>query len=142
MLFSSLFFGPFALMVCIYIHIFCIVKRHQATRLRFRRAGSSVRARASETLRSNSRQMARNVKAIHTTLYILGKTTRWKSYTVVKKSRDNYIEFYSDAKAIWNILEFLFFFTCRKIYIPPFAQFLRELRNRMDARSNDVHAGL
>ncbi|XP_071573858.1 adrenocorticotropic hormone receptor-like [Temnothorax nylanderi] len=72
MLFSSLFFGPFALMVCIYVHIFCIVKRHQATRLRFRRTGSSVRARASEALRSNSRQMARNVKAIHTTLYILG----------------------------------------------------------------------
>lgn len=72
MLFSSLFFAPFVLMVCIYIHIFCIVKRHQATRLRFRRAGSSARARASETLRSNSRQMARNVKAIHTTLYILG----------------------------------------------------------------------
>lgn len=72
MLFSSLFFGPFAAMICIYVHIFCIVKRHQATRLRFRRAGSSVRARASEALRSNSRQMARNVKAIHTTLYILG----------------------------------------------------------------------
>ncbi|XP_036150264.1 trace amine-associated receptor 4-like [Monomorium pharaonis] len=74
MLFSSLFFGPFILMVCIYIHIFCIVKRHQAMRLRFHRAGSSVRARALEALRSNSRQMARNVKAIHTTLYILGKT--------------------------------------------------------------------
>ncbi|KYN04066.1 Trace amine-associated receptor 3 [Cyphomyrmex costatus] len=72
MLFSSLFFGPFALMVCIYVHIFCIVKKHQATRLRFCRAGSSVRARASEALRNNSRQMARNVKAIHTTLYILG----------------------------------------------------------------------
>ncbi|XP_011877479.1 PREDICTED: trace amine-associated receptor 4-like isoform X2 [Vollenhovia emeryi] len=71
-LFSSLFFGPFALMICIYVHIFYIVKRHQATRLRFRRAGSSARARASEALRSNSRQMARNVKAIHTTLYILG----------------------------------------------------------------------
>ncbi|XP_011168340.2 trace amine-associated receptor 4 isoform X2 [Solenopsis invicta] len=72
MLFSSLFFGPFVLMVCIYVHIFCIVKKHQATRLRFRRAGSSTRARVSEALRSNSRQMARNVKAIHTTLYILG----------------------------------------------------------------------
>ncbi|CAL1680360.1 unnamed protein product [Lasius platythorax] len=72
MLFSSLFFGPFGLMVCIYIHIFCIVKKHQATRLRFRRAGSSVHGRTSEAMRSNSRQMTQNVKAVHTTLYILG----------------------------------------------------------------------
>ncbi|EFN88898.1 Trace amine-associated receptor 4 [Harpegnathos saltator] len=72
MLFSSLFFGPFALMVCIYVHIFCIVKKHQATRLRFRRTGSSFRPRASEALRSTSRQMAKNVKAVHTTLFILG----------------------------------------------------------------------
>lgn len=76
MLFSSLFFGPFALMVCIYVHIFCIVKKHQATRLRFRRAGSSFRPRASEALRSTSRQMAKNVKAVHTTLFILGKTEK------------------------------------------------------------------
>ncbi|GAB1863998.1 Trace amine-associated receptor 4-like [Camponotus japonicus] len=72
MLFSSLFFGPFGLMVCIYIHIFCIVKKHQATRLRFRRAGFSIRGRTAEAMRNSYRQMARNVKAIHTTLYILG----------------------------------------------------------------------
>ncbi|KAM0732736.1 Trace amine-associated receptor 3 [Formica fusca] len=71
-LFSSLFFGPFGLMVCIYIHIFCIVKKHQAMRLRFCRAGSSVRGKTAEAMRNNSRQMARNVKAVHTTLYILG----------------------------------------------------------------------
>jgi hypothetical protein len=72
-LFSSLFFGPFALMVCIYVHIFYIVKRHQATRLRFRRAGSSIRGRPSEMLRNNTKEMAQNVKAVQTTLYILGK---------------------------------------------------------------------
>ncbi|XP_072743257.1 uncharacterized protein [Anoplolepis gracilipes] len=71
-LFSSLFFGPFGLMVCIYVHIFHIVKKHQATRLRFCRAGSSVRGRTTEAMNNNCRQMARNVKAVHTTLYILG----------------------------------------------------------------------
>jgi len=59
-------------MVCIYVHIFYIVKRHQATRLRFRRAGSTIRNRPSEMLR-NTKEMAQNVKAVQTTLYILGK---------------------------------------------------------------------
>ncbi|XP_070164540.1 adrenocorticotropic hormone receptor-like [Polyergus mexicanus] len=72
MLFSSLFFAPFGLMVYIYIHIFCIVKKHQAMRLRFCRAGSSVRGKTAEAMPNNPGQMARNVKAVHTTLYILG----------------------------------------------------------------------
>ncbi|XP_025266717.1 trace amine-associated receptor 2-like [Camponotus floridanus] len=72
MLFSCLFFVPFGLMVCIYIHIFCIVKKHQATRMRFRTAGFSIRRRTAEAMRNSSNHMTRNVKAIHTTLYILG----------------------------------------------------------------------
>jgi len=42
-------------------------------RLRFCRTGSFIRVNTSEITRNNIRQMARNVKAIHTTLYILGK---------------------------------------------------------------------
>ncbi|XP_043286249.1 trace amine-associated receptor 4-like [Venturia canescens] len=76
MMFSSLFFAPFLLMVCIYFHIFCIVRKHQASRLRFRRAGSSFRRNDGDKTEreehSASQQMARNVKAINTTLFILG----------------------------------------------------------------------
>ncbi|XP_067203754.1 trace amine-associated receptor 4-like isoform X2 [Linepithema humile] len=71
-LFSSLFFGPFVVMTCIYIHIFYIVKRHQAMRLRFCGAESFIRVNTSEVTRNNNRRMARNIKAINTTLYILG----------------------------------------------------------------------
>ncbi|RLU18879.1 hypothetical protein DMN91_009237, partial [Ooceraea biroi] len=35
-------------------------------------AGSTIRGRSLETLRNNTRQMAQNVKAVQTTLYILG----------------------------------------------------------------------
>lgn len=55
-IFSVLFFGPLIIMGVIYIHIFIIVKRHQASRLRFQ----------------NSQQLARSVKAIKTTVLILG----------------------------------------------------------------------
>ncbi|XP_015517077.1 lysophosphatidic acid receptor 1-like [Neodiprion lecontei] len=83
LMFSSLFFGPFLLMVCIYTHIFCIVKRHQASRLKFSRAGSVHRG--PNSLRQNSsQQMARNVKAIHTTLYILGSyVVGWMPGTIL-----------------------------------------------------------
>ncbi|XP_048515670.1 lysophosphatidic acid receptor 1-like [Athalia rosae] len=83
LMFSSLFFAPFLVMVCIYTHIFCIVKRHQASRLRFSRAGSLHRG--SKNLGQNSsQQMARNVKAIHTTLYILGSyVVGWMPGTIM-----------------------------------------------------------
>lgn len=55
-MFSILFFGPLLIMGIIYIHIFIIVRRHQASRLRFQ----------------NSQQLARSVKAIKTTVLILG----------------------------------------------------------------------
>ncbi|KAK0092407.1 hypothetical protein PV326_001517 [Microctonus aethiopoides] len=72
-MFSSLFFGPFIFMVCIYVHIFYIVKKHQASRLRFSQAGSSFRRNEiTDTQRHASQQLARNVKAVYTTLYILG----------------------------------------------------------------------
>jgi hypothetical protein len=55
-MFSILFFGPLMIMGVIYVHIFIIVRRHQASRLRFQ----------------NSQQLARSVKAIKTTVLILG----------------------------------------------------------------------
>lgn len=74
-MFSSLFFGPFIFMVCIYVHIFYIVKKHQASRLRFSQAGSSFRRNEiTDTQRHASQQLARNVKAVYTTLYILGES--------------------------------------------------------------------
>ena len=74
-MFSSLFFGPFLFMVFIYGHIFVIVRKHQASRLRFSTAGSSFRRSGGIERQDHdtSQQMARNVKAIHTTLYILGE---------------------------------------------------------------------
>ncbi|XP_059470314.1 melanocortin receptor 5-like [Neocloeon triangulifer] len=55
-LFSSMFFTPLIIMGVIYCHIFVIVKRHQASRRRFQ----------------NSNQLARSVKAVKTTVLILG----------------------------------------------------------------------
>ncbi|XP_049786038.1 beta-3 adrenergic receptor-like [Schistocerca cancellata] len=68
--FSSLFFGPLLLMAIIYAHIFVIVRRHQASRLRFSRA--SLRTTTSTSTGGANQQMARSVKAIRTTLLILG----------------------------------------------------------------------
>ncbi|KAG5334719.1 OCTB1 protein, partial [Acromyrmex charruanus] len=70
--FSNLVFWPFILMVYIYIHILYIVKRHQTIRLRFYEAGSPAQIRAALRKNSNIRQMTRNFRAVHTTLYILG----------------------------------------------------------------------
>jgi len=55
-IFSSMFFAPLGVMGVIYCHIFVIVQRHQATRRRFQ----------------NSNQLARSVKAVKTTVLILG----------------------------------------------------------------------
>ncbi|XP_049829077.1 trace amine-associated receptor 4-like [Schistocerca gregaria] len=68
--FSSLFFGPLLLMLLIYSHIFVIVQRHQASRLRFSRMKYVQEWNCPQKKRS--RQMARNVKAVYTTLLILG----------------------------------------------------------------------
>ncbi|XP_049813918.1 trace amine-associated receptor 8a-like [Schistocerca nitens] len=68
--FSSLFFGPLLLMAIIYAHIFVIVRRHQASRLRFSRA--SLRTTHHHQHQHSNQQMARSVKAIRTTLLILG----------------------------------------------------------------------
>ncbi|XP_046998316.1 beta-3 adrenergic receptor-like [Schistocerca americana] len=80
--FSSLFFGPLLLMAIIYAHIFVIVRRHQASRLRFsrRHRGSQRRAHHHHHAphqhhhqhQHSNQQMARSVKAIRTTLLILG----------------------------------------------------------------------
>nr|CAD7409056.1 unnamed protein product [Timema cristinae] len=94
MVFSSLFFGPFVVMLVIYTHIFAIVKRHQATRLRFSQMnhrtsckGDSSGSQQQQQVRSKGdvntltgadhkgaqqRQFARTVKAVYTTLLILG----------------------------------------------------------------------
>lgn len=84
-MFSSLFFGPFVLMVCIYTHIFFIVRKHQALRLRFSQIGSSFRSNENCARVNNSfQQMAKNVKAIHTTLYILGSfVIGWMPATIL-----------------------------------------------------------
>jgi len=55
-IFSSMFFAPLGVMGVIYCHIFVIVRRHQASRRRFQ----------------NSNQLARSVKAVKTTVLILG----------------------------------------------------------------------
>ncbi|XP_012288800.1 lysophosphatidic acid receptor 1 [Orussus abietinus] len=83
-MFSSLFFAPFLLMVCIYSHIFCIVRKHQASRLRFSRAGSSRHRNNDNSQQSTPQQMVKNVKAIHTTLYILGSyMVGWMPATII-----------------------------------------------------------
>ncbi|XP_011315081.1 G-protein coupled receptor 12 isoform X1 [Fopius arisanus] len=72
-MFGSLFFGPFVLMVCIYAHIFHIVRKHQASRLRFSRVGLSFRRNGSNKIHQNTYHLlAKNIKAIRTTLLILG----------------------------------------------------------------------
>ncbi|XP_063986867.1 beta-2 adrenergic receptor-like [Diachasmimorpha longicaudata] len=72
-MFSSLFFGPFVIMVCIYAHIFHIVREHQALRLRFSRGGLSVHKSGSDEKDQHVyHRLVKNVKAIHTTLFILG----------------------------------------------------------------------
>jgi len=68
--FSVLFFAPLLLMFIIYMHIFSIVRRHQVNRLRFSQINHGYRHHSSSS--SNSQQMTRSVKAIHTTLFILG----------------------------------------------------------------------
>ncbi|XP_015608084.1 trace amine-associated receptor 8a [Cephus cinctus] len=83
LMFSSLFFCPFIVMVCIYTHIFHIVRKHQASRLRFSRAGSLHRG-TNGVQQNSSQQMARSVKAIHTTLYILGSyVVGWMPGTIL-----------------------------------------------------------
>ncbi|XP_063244833.1 trace amine-associated receptor 3-like [Bacillus rossius redtenbacheri] len=67
--FSSLFFTPLAVMLVIYAHIFAIVRRHQAHRLRFSRGSRHGDA---ERLQQRQRQISGAVKAVHTTLLILG----------------------------------------------------------------------
>ncbi|XP_065338945.1 melanocortin receptor 5-like [Cloeon dipterum] len=52
----SMFFTPLLIMGAIYCHIFIIVRRHQASRRRFQ----------------NSNQLARSVKAVKTTVMIMG----------------------------------------------------------------------
>ncbi|XP_069668840.1 melanocortin receptor 5-like [Periplaneta americana] len=77
-IFSSLFFGPLLLMFIIYMHIFSIVRQHQVNRLRFSQINHGSRHHNSNGNSSSSssgphnQQMARSVKAIHTTLFILG----------------------------------------------------------------------
>jgi hypothetical protein len=68
--FSALFFAPLLLMFVIYMHIFSIVRRHQVNRLRLSQMNHGSRHRSSSG--SGSQQMTRSVKAIHTTLFILG----------------------------------------------------------------------
>jgi melanocortin 2 receptor len=74
--FSVLFFAPLLLMFVIYMHIFSIVRRHQVNRLRFSQINHGSRHQSSTSghtsSASNSQQMTRSVKAIHTTLFILG----------------------------------------------------------------------
>ncbi|PNF33464.1 hypothetical protein B7P43_G03013 [Cryptotermes secundus] len=73
--FSVLFFAPLLLMLIIYMHIFSIVRRHQVNRLRFSQINHGSRHHSSNghgSSGSNSQQMTRSVKAIHTTLFILG----------------------------------------------------------------------
>ncbi|XP_067004292.2 glucose-dependent insulinotropic receptor [Anabrus simplex] len=83
--FATLFFVPFLVMLVVYSHIFIIVRRHQSAREELLRDGT-IRAHQNHRLNSMSRnshssgateqsrhqQMARNVKAIYTTMFILG----------------------------------------------------------------------
>jgi hypothetical protein len=68
--FSALFFAPLVLMFVIYMHIFSIVRRHQVNRLRLSQLSHGSRHHGSAG--STNQQMTRSVKAIHTTLFILG----------------------------------------------------------------------
>lgn len=70
-IFSSMFFGPLLLMVFIYTHIFVIVRRHQQGRLRFSKLNHSY-CNHQKHRQQQTQQMTRNVKAIYTTLLILG----------------------------------------------------------------------
>ncbi|XP_067004178.2 glucose-dependent insulinotropic receptor-like [Anabrus simplex] len=77
--FATLIFVPFLVMLVIYSHIFIIVRHHQSVREVLLRE-SSVRPRrnqrnnhSSGTMQQNTQQqMAKNVKAIYTTMFILG----------------------------------------------------------------------
>jgi hypothetical protein len=74
--FSALFFAPLLLMSIIYMHIFAIVRRHQGNRLQFSQHNQGSRHHStnanSSSSGSSNQQMTRNVKAIYTTLFILG----------------------------------------------------------------------
>jgi hypothetical protein len=81
-LFSVLFFAPLLLMFVIYMHIFSIVRRHQVNRLRFSQISHGSRHTSGTSAHGPSgtgtgtgtsgQHMTRSVKAIHTTLFILG----------------------------------------------------------------------
>ncbi|KAJ9584830.1 hypothetical protein L9F63_020827, partial [Diploptera punctata] len=74
-IFSTMFFVPLALMIIIYLHIFSIIREHQVNRLRMSQINHGSRNQSSNgksTTTSNHQQMVRNVKAIYTTLLILG----------------------------------------------------------------------
>ncbi|XP_018327240.1 trace amine-associated receptor 6-like isoform X1 [Agrilus planipennis] len=71
MFFASLFIIPLILMIFCYTHILIIVKRQQKVWSQLRRTGSS-RYRANRGVSSQQREMEGNLKAIYTTLLILG----------------------------------------------------------------------
>lgn len=75
LVFSSLFFVPLILMVFCYTHILLLVRKQQKVWAQLSRSGSTryrgVRS-ARHGVNSQQRQMEGNVKAIHTTLLILG----------------------------------------------------------------------
>ncbi|XP_066581685.1 adenosine receptor A3-like [Prorops nasuta] len=83
-IFSCFFFGPLFIMACIYVHIFRIVKKHQALRLRFARTNASFYERDTKHLRNTTQQIMKNVKAMQTTFYILGSfVVGWIPATVM-----------------------------------------------------------
>ncbi|BES98197.1 7 transmembrane receptor (rhodopsin family) [Nesidiocoris tenuis] len=67
---SLVFFTSVSLIVLIYLHIYILVKRHQANRNRFRRVGSTYSRTGSQTERQQAQN--RNEKAFWTTLIIVG----------------------------------------------------------------------
>ncbi|PSN54542.1 hypothetical protein C0J52_07093 [Blattella germanica] len=75
-MFSVLFFVPLGLMIFIYLHIFIIVREHQVNRERWSQinhGGSRHQnPNANNAHNSNQQQMVKNVKAVYTTLFILG----------------------------------------------------------------------
>lgn len=75
LVFSSLFFVPLVLMVFFYTHILFLVRKQQRVWAQLSRSGSTryrgVRS-GRHGINSQQRQMEGNVKAIHTTLLILG----------------------------------------------------------------------
>ncbi|XP_014240392.1 melanocortin receptor 4-like [Cimex lectularius] len=67
---SYIFLGSLVLMAAIYIHIYLLVRKHQANRNKFRRAGSTY-SRSSQ-MAENHQNQRRNEKALCTTLLIVG----------------------------------------------------------------------